>query len=236
MTKSLKRGLILSFILLLFFSLFASISIFKVMAYKEYLFDLTYFNTSDRTIIGGGNLKTYNNEEVDTSILLESNKINITNDVSGKYLIGFLDIQFPSDYTYLFIEFTNFRLCITSNSYFYIFAPSTSQCIHEKIDEPIFCFELPTNAGCIIDTYYDNDPYKTDQLAADIDSINFYVFESNPFEKTDMNASADENSESDNFLDEISAWLETNTGIAVSSGGIVVIGVIILLLIFTKRR
>ena len=63
MTKSLKRGLILSFILLLFFSLFASISIFKVMAYKEYLFDLTYFNTSDRTIIGGGNVKTYNNEE-----------------------------------------------------------------------------------------------------------------------------------------------------------------------------
>ena len=38
------------------------------------------------------------------------------------------------------------------------------------------------------------------------------------------------------ILDKASEWLQTNTGIAISSGGIVVIGVIILLLIFTKRK
>lgn len=38
------------------------------------------------------------------------------------------------------------------------------------------------------------------------------------------------------ILDKASEWLKTNTGIAISSGGIVVIGVIILLLIFTKRK
>ncbi len=38
------------------------------------------------------------------------------------------------------------------------------------------------------------------------------------------------------IFDKASEWLQTNTGIAISSGGIVVIGVIILLLIFTKRR
>lgn len=230
MTKSLKRGLILSFILLLFISLFA--------------FMFNYQRASAAVVTDTGEWAGGKFQEVGT--LNNDKKLILPgNDISGRTV--FFDIASFMEDPYDYYNTDSITIKSSDKTYKLEFRGSDSSkgdLIISLNDETIYrensingigSIKMPAEATVVSVTGSFYAP--GDGSILNKESTTFlYLSDSYDGIEAETPADTNENPESDNFLDEISAWLETNTGIAVSSGGIVVIGVIILLLIFTKRR
>lgn len=111
--------------------------------------------------------------------------------------------------------------------------------VYKETDDGVSIVKITLPEKAIVSAvdvyFYDQSPQHVyDTTAFIYVSDSYDGIEAEPEDPADTNEdpAADEGT----IFDKASEWLQTNTGIAVSSGGIVVIGVIILLLIFTKRK
>ena len=225
MTKSLERGLILSFILLLFISLFAFMFNFQ-RASAAVVTDNGYFDFK-----GGPKLVTV---DKNSSLIDDLRVVEKTEDVGGKYLFfdtsEFKKAGVTEEVLHVGNSLLHFNITNGKVTFDAVFTTTTQTCYKwEGGAEDEFCVLIPENIG---GGGAGVSAFTLDETEQETST---YVYVSDTFDGV-IPEPEDPVADEGTIFDKASEWLQTNTGIAVSSGGIVVIGVIILLLIFTKRR
>lgn len=225
MTKTAKRTLILTLALLLMLSLAALFTGF-LKASASVVVDNGYLGFKEEP-----KLVTV---DKNSSLIDDLRIVEKTEDIGGKYLFfdtsefkkaGVTEEVLKVGNALLHFNITNDKVTFDA-----VFTTTTQTSYKwEGGAEDEFCVLIPENVGGTGASVFAITLDETEK------ETSTYVYVSDTFDGV-IPEPEDPAADEGTIFDKASEWLQTNTGIAISSGGIVVIGVIILLLIFTKRK
>ncbi len=225
MTKTAKRTLILTLALLLMLSLAAVFTGF-LKASADVVVDDGHFGFEEEP-----KLVTV---DKNSSLIDDLRVVEKTEDIGGKYLFfdtsEFKKAGVTEEVLRVGNALLHFNITNGKVTFDVVFSTTTQTSYKwEGGAEDEFCVLIPKNvagSGSSVSVITLDETEK---------ETSTYVYVSDTFDGV-IPEPEDPAADEGTIFDKASEWLQTNTGIAISSGGIVVIGVIMLLLIFTKRK